>query len=114
MGKEVGEGEKIERGGMQVYRMKGTYGRYINIFWGYHLVFRWDMENGDGQDDFKVQVTTMILRRYQNRLNFTNSTSKSEQESAIIAFNIMQCNKEHEDCQALRVKLSKVSSSRDP
>src|SRR5258708_21850173 len=27
--------------------------------------------------------------------------------------NIMQCNKEHEDCRALRVKLSKVSSSRD-
>ena len=29
-------------------------------------------EIGDGQDDFRVQVTTVILRRYPNRLNFTN------------------------------------------
>ena len=56
---------------MQVYWMKGAHGRYINIFWGYHPVFRWDMGNGDGQDDFRVQVTTVILRQYPNRLNFT-------------------------------------------
>lgn len=89
-GGKGGGGGKEDRKvrGCKVYRMEGTHGRYINIFWGC-LVFRWYMGNGDGQDDFRFQVTTMILRRHPNRLNFMNMHFKIRRESAIIAFNIM-------------------------